>query len=81
MGTCIFPRDKTGLTMGKPEVNLTFFEPGPFFFGVVFKAFYFFITPFTIVIAVRKAPAPAPPPAPAEAKKILFPYFKRKKIF
>ena len=22
--TCIFPRDKTGLTMGKPEVNLTF---------------------------------------------------------
>ena len=23
--TCIFPRDKTGLTMGKPEVNLTFF--------------------------------------------------------
>ena len=23
VGTCIFPRDKTGLTMGKPEVNLT----------------------------------------------------------
>jgi hypothetical protein len=22
--TCIFPWDKTGLTMGKPEVNLTF---------------------------------------------------------
>ena len=22
--TCIFPRDKTGLTMGIPEVNLTF---------------------------------------------------------
>ena len=25
VGTRIFPRDKTGLTMGKPEVNLTFF--------------------------------------------------------
>ena len=24
--TCIFPRDKTGLTMGKPGVNLTFFH-------------------------------------------------------